>query len=98
MEYKELKPCKCGKLPKIVERYDTLQVVCECGEEGEFFFGDYYDEAFMMEEYGEQAIDDWNEKVGDYMVTCCKDCTNRHFSVTAPAKYTYRNGRKGMRR
>jgi len=56
----ELLSCKCGRTPEIVETYDTLQVVCECGETGERFFGDYYDESFMKLTYGKQAIRDWN--------------------------------------
>lgn len=59
----ELKPCKCGAMPRIHEGYDTLQVVCEnCGEKGKRFVGDYYDEAFMMKLYGDAAIEDWNRR------------------------------------
>ena len=59
----ELKPCKCGSIPEIEEDYDTLQVVCHrCGGKGKLFFGDYYDEAFMMSTYGEQAILEWNRR------------------------------------
>lgn len=60
----ELKPCKCGATPKIKEGYDTLQIVCEhCGEKGKLFVGDYYDEAFMLNIYGDEAIEDWNWRV-----------------------------------
>ena len=58
-----LNPCvKCGNTPAIHEGWDTLQVICECGEKGKFFFGDYDDEAFMFAAYGEEAIRDWNSK------------------------------------
>lgn len=61
----DLKPCKCGAIPEIEEGYDTLQIVCHsCGEKGELFFGDYYDEAFMMSTYGAQAIKAWNRRDG----------------------------------
>lgn len=57
----ELKPCPiCGRIPKIVETYDTLQVVCECGKTGEMFDGDYYDEGQMKETYERIAIEEWN--------------------------------------
>ena len=60
----ELKPCRCGAIPKIEETYDTLQIVCKnCGEKGQVFVGDYYDEAFMMDTYGELAISEWNRRV-----------------------------------
>lgn len=59
----ELKPCrKCGNIPKIVETYATLRVVCDCGEKGKLFCGDYYDEGFMIAGYGLDAIEDWNRR------------------------------------
>lgn len=65
----ELKPCRCGNIPKIIETYDTLQVVCDCGEKGYFYVGDYYDEAFMLNMYGDLAIDDWNKRMKVYTET-----------------------------
>lgn len=59
-----VKACKkCGGKPVIKRGYDTLQIVCEsCGQTGEKYLGDYYDEGFMLEIYGVPAIKDWNEK------------------------------------
>lgn len=57
-----LKPCKCGRIPEIVETFDTLQVICSCGECGEKFYGDYYDESFMFATYGGAAIEEWNRR------------------------------------
>ena len=55
--------CKCGCAPRIITTYD-IQVVCDsCGLVGTKYFGDYYDEGFMMLQYGEQAIKEWNEMV-----------------------------------
>lgn len=58
----ELKPCpRCGKKVEIKEEYDTLQVICpSCGNKGEKYDGDYYDEGFMMQIYGDKAIEQWN--------------------------------------
>lgn len=54
--------CKCGGSPRIIETYDTLQIICEsCGLAGNKYFGDYYDEGFMLQTYAEQAIKEWNE-------------------------------------
>lgn len=59
--------CKCGCSPRIIETYDTLQIVCDsCGLSGTKYFGDYYDEGFMMSTYGERAIKEWNEMVKNY--------------------------------
>ena len=60
----ELKHCKCGAMPEIIETYDTLQIVCKnCGTSTETVVGDYYDEAFMMVAYGQQMIQDWNRRL-----------------------------------
>ena len=54
--------CKCGHIPRIIETYDTLQIVCDsCGLSGTEYFGDYYDEGFMLSTYAEEAIAEWNE-------------------------------------
>lgn len=56
--------CKCGCVPEIVETYDTLQVVCKsCGLASTKYFGDYYDEGFMLQEYAREAIEEWNKMV-----------------------------------
>lgn len=56
--------CKCGFPPEIVETYDTLQIVCKsCGLSGTKYFGDYYDEGFMVTTYVEKAIAEWNGMV-----------------------------------
>lgn len=60
----ELKHCACGTIPSIIETYDTLQVICRnCGTTGEIVVGDYYDEAFMLNIYGHQVIQDWNWRI-----------------------------------
>lgn len=60
---KSLKLCTCMHKPEIQENgWDSLQVVCPyCGKKGEFYLGDYYDEGFMFDTYGESAVKDWNE-------------------------------------
>ena len=59
-----LKPCQCGAMPRISVTYDTLQVVCDaCGRHGEMFCGDYYDEGFMSQTYGDSAIQEWNDNL-----------------------------------
>ena len=56
-----LRPCRCGRTPIYVEGYDTLSVQCpRCGRHTDTIYGDYYDEAFMLEIYKEQAADMWN--------------------------------------
>ena len=59
----ELFPCKkCGSMPTVKEGWDTLQIVCSCGNAGEQIFGDYYDEAFMLSIYGDEAVREWNRR------------------------------------
>lgn len=56
-----LQSCSCGGKPIYVEGYDTLSVQCpRCGRHTETIYGDYYDEAFMLDTYKEQAADMWN--------------------------------------
>lgn len=63
--------CKCRCSPRIIETYDTLQIVCDsCGLSCTKYFGDYYDEGFMMPTYGERAIKEWNEMVKDDETIC----------------------------
>lgn len=59
-----LKSCrKCGGKAVIKRSYDTLQIVCKsCGNSGKKYFGDYYDEGFMLETYGSSAVKDWNDR------------------------------------
>ena len=57
----DLRPCCCGGTPIYAEGYDTLSVQCpRCGRHTDTIYGDYYDEAFMLEIYKEQAADMWN--------------------------------------
>lgn len=59
---KSLKLCTCMHKPEIKYDWDTLQVICPyCGKKGEYYLGDYYDEAFMFPTYGASAVKDWNE-------------------------------------
>lgn len=49
--------CKCGCSPRIIETYDTLQIVCDsCDLSGTKYFGDYYDEGFMLETYASDEV------------------------------------------
>ena len=49
--------CKCGITPRIIETYDTLQIICEsCGLAGNKYFGDYYDEGFMLQTYADKLL------------------------------------------
>lgn len=62
----DLKPCSCGCVPEIEETWDTLKIFCpNCGKTTPVFFGDYYDEAFMLATYGKQAAEEWNRLVGE---------------------------------
>ena len=54
--------CKCGCSPRIIETYDTFQIMCDaCGFAGAKYSRDYFSEEFMLLTYAEQAIKEWNE-------------------------------------
>lgn len=59
----ELKRCSvCGETPEIRETFDTLRICCtNCGKTTPVIFGDYYDEGFMFDMYGDKAIEAWEE-------------------------------------
>ena len=62
----DLKLCSCGCVPEIAETWETLRVFCpNCAKTTHVFFGDYYDEAFMLATYGKQAAEEWNRRVGE---------------------------------
>lgn len=62
----KLKLCKCGELPDFKQTLYTLQIVCgNCGECGKVFYGDYYDEGFMLTSYGKEAVEEWNRRVSE---------------------------------
>lgn len=60
----KMKPCRrCGGEAEMKAGYDTLQIVCKtCRHEGKKYFGDYYDEGFMLQTYGSLAIREWNRR------------------------------------
>lgn len=59
-----IKDCSCGTAPEIKEGYDTLYIICpNCKKKTHTYFGDYYDESFMMAAYGDEVIEEWNNAV-----------------------------------
>lgn len=62
----ELKPCSCSGIPEIKETWDTLRICCpKCGKTTPVFFGDYYDEAYMLAIHGEEASEEWNRRAAE---------------------------------